>query len=228
MCTVSFIVRQRGYLLGMNRDEQLSRVPGLPPGEIPMDGRLVVCPSEPGCGTWISLNDTRVAFALVNWYSIKSRIRNDGVSRGTVVRAVAAQISQASASRILSGLPLKRVNPFRLIGVFPAQARIWEWRWNQKALACVAHPWKSRQWISSGYDEPAAQCQRSRTFERARGQKGAGSRAWLRRLPRSHVPERGPFSICMHRADAATVSYTEISVSGRRTAMAYWAGAPCQ
>ena len=49
---------------------------------------------------------------------------------------------------------------------------------------------------------------------------------WLRRLHRSHSPQRGPFSICMHRRDAATVSYTEVAVSKRRATMRYKSG-PC-
>ncbi len=43
---------------------------------------------------------------------------------------------------------------------------------------------------------------------------------------RSHLPERGPFSICMHRSDAATVSYMEVAVSGQRATMRYKPG-PC-
>ena len=31
MCTVTFIARQKGYCLGMNRDEKLTRPTGLPP-----------------------------------------------------------------------------------------------------------------------------------------------------------------------------------------------------
>ena len=39
------------------------------------------------------------------------------------------------------------------------------------------------------------------------------SLAWMRRLHRSHVPAPGPFSICVHREDARTVSYTEIEAA---------------
>jgi hypothetical protein len=45
---------------------------------------------------------------------------------------------------------------------------------------------------------------------------------------RFHVPETGPFSTCMHRADAATVSYTEVVVSSRQAMMRHHAGAPCE
>ena len=69
---------------------------------------------------------------------------------------------------------------------------------------------------------------RGKTFQRAVRQHSAGSQDWLRRLHRSHSPKAGPFSTCMHRADAATVSYTEVTVSGREALIRYHAGAPCQ
>jgi len=54
--------------------------------------------------------------------------------------------------------------------------------------------------------------------------------SWLRRFHSSHAshaPEIGPYSICMHRNDAATVSYTEVVVSRRITRMRYQSGSPC-
>jgi hypothetical protein len=63
MCTISFIARRRSYLLAMNRDEQLARTPGLPPAIILTGGRKVVCPSEPGGGTWIAANDAAATLA---------------------------------------------------------------------------------------------------------------------------------------------------------------------
>ncbi len=228
MCTVSFMARKRGYLLAMNRDEQLSRAKGLPPKTILVEGRTVICPSEPGGGTWIALNDAGVAFALINWYSVKATAGENPLSRGCVVHCVSAQNSAAAASERLAKLPLGRIAPFRLVGIFPARHEVFEWRWNLKRLDCRKHRWQPQQWISSGHDEPAAQGIRSKTFRLALRQKSAGRLDWLRRLHRSHTPLPGPFSTCMHRADAATVSYTEISVSFRQAGMAYAREAPCQ
>jgi hypothetical protein len=228
MCTISFIGRQRGYRLAMNRDESSSRPAGLPPKRIRLDGRGVVCPSEPGGGTWIALNDAGVAFGLINWYSAGAAVQGNSVSRGEVIKALAAQVSADAASPILRVLPLERINPFRLIGIFPGRTEIMEWSWNLKTLNSKTHGWHSRQWISSGYDEPAAQRIRSRTFQLALRQKTAGSLEWLRRLHRSHAPSLGPFSTCMHRQDAATVSYTEIVVFGRHGTMRHWSGSPCR
>ena len=227
MCTVSFIARQRGYLLAMNRDEQLTRAPGLPPQIFSVGNRKIICPSEPGGGTWIALNDMGVTFALINWYSVTARVKVNPVSRGEVVNAVSAQTVSAAASEILAALRLKQINPFRLIGVFPATREVFEWRWDLKRLVRKKHPWRAQQFISSGFDEPAAQRIRSATFRRALRQKSAGRLDWLRRLHRSHTPEPGPFATCMHRADAATVSYSEISVATSAAQMAYHGIAPC-
>ena len=228
MCTVTFIARKRGYCLGMNRDEALTRPTGLPPKKNTMNGRTVLCPSEPGGGTWIALNDGGTTFALINWYSITARVAGKAVSRGKVVNAVSTASSPAFADAALAELPIHRINPFRLVGVFPVTREIVEWRWNLKQLVRKNHRWKSQQWISSGFDEPTAQRLRGKTFQWAGRQDSAGRLDWLRRLHRSHAPHAGPFSTCMHRVDAATVSYTEVTVSSRQATMRHHAGAACQ
>lgn len=227
MCTVTFIARKRGYVLGMNRDEKLTRPGGRPPKQTMRNGHAVIAPSETGGGTWIAVNDHGATLALINWYAIKPRAVGGAISRGVVVNAVSAAISPHDVDAALRKLPLPRINPFRLVGFFPTGKKVVEWRWNLKQLVRKNHRWTTQQWISSGYDEPAAQRVRGRTFRRMLQQQSAGRVDWLRRLHRSHVPQAGPFSTCMHRADAATVSYTEIAVSPEHARMHYHAGAPC-
>jgi hypothetical protein len=228
MCTVTFSPRKRGFALAMNRDEQLTRAIGLPPTESDINGRRVLAPSEPVGGTWISLNDSGTAFALINWYSIHSRVKMKAVSRGGVVKIVSLSNTARAAAAALAQLPLPRINPFRLIGIFPGADEIVEWRWDLKKLSPKKNSWRLQQWISSGYDEPAAQQIRGKTFQQALRQTSVGSLDWLRRLHRSHAPDSGPFSTCMHRAGAATVSYSEVTVSSRTAQMRYFDGAPCQ
>jgi len=228
MCTVTFSPRRRGYALAMNRDEQLTRATGLPPTESLINGRRVLAPSEPGGGTWISLNDSGVTFALINWYSIPTRVDVKPVSRGEVVKSVSSLTAALATSKALEQLPLPRINPFRLIGIFPGANEIPEWRWDLKTLSLKKHSWRLQQWISSGFDERRAQRVRGKTFQEAARQKAVGNLEWLRRLHRSHAPITGPFSTCMHRADAATVSYTEVTVSSPTFSMRYFDGAPCQ
>jgi hypothetical protein len=212
MCTVSFFAREDGFLLGMNRDEKLARVAGLPPTVREVGGRAAICPSEPDGGTWIGVNDAGAAFALINWYAVAARAPAPAVSRGTVVTEILPHTAPFNVFRALRALPLQRINPFRLIGVFPATHEVIEWRWNLERLAQRYWRWQANTWISSGHDESGAQRMRGQNFSVSLEAPDAGSPAWLRRLHGSHAPERGAFSTCMHRADAATVSYTEIEV----------------
>ena len=227
MCTVTFIARRNGYALGMNRDEKLTRITGLPPRLTHLKGRAILAPSEPGGGTWIGVNDTGATLALINWYSITSRVVGQTVSRGQVVKLALPSDSPALVEATLNEFPLARVNPFRLIGVFPSDKAVVEWRWNLQRLERRDHRWRANNWISSGFDEPGAQRTRGKVFAEALRQTSAGSTDWLRRLHRSHRPECGPYSTCMHRGDAATVSYSEITVTRRTAKLRYTPGALC-
>lgn len=228
MCTVTFIARRHGYALGMNRDEQRSRARALPPQAHRINRRTVLFPSEPRGGTWIGLNDAGVTLALINWYRIPNRVESSAFSRGDLVRAVLSATADAAVTESLAGLPLERTNPFRLLGFFPSHKTVMEWRWDLKAIKVIRHPWQTHLWASSGSDEPGAQHHRSITFDVALQQRSAGGLPWLRRLHRSHRPHCGPHSICMHRKDAMTLSYTEVTVSRSTAAMSYKDGSPCR
>ena len=227
MCTVTFIPRRKGYCLGMNRDEKRTRVKGLPPRMQNLSGRSVLYPSEPKGGTWIAVNDKGISFALINWYSVPARAFGNVVSRGVIIPAICSGESTEMADARLAELPLERINPFRLIGVFPGSHEILEWRWDLKELTSSHKRWRAQQWISSGFDERAAQKTRSEAFRQALTQQSAATLNWLRRLHGSHSPQMGPLSICMHRDDAATVSYTELFFYNGRSIMRYGCGTAC-
>jgi len=199
-----------------------------PPAIKNLQDRLALFPSEPGGGTWVGVNEAGLGCALINWYAITARVSSFPVSRGRVVMNALAASNVQEMEQSLTALPLNRINPFRLIGVFSAARAVVEWRWNLKVLAVISHPWATATWISSGLDEAGAQAARGETFAAARRQKSFGRVEWLRRLHRSHKPVRGPYSTCMHRNDAATVSYTEIEVSPGKIVLRYCDGAPCK
>jgi hypothetical protein len=227
MCTVSFVPKASGFYVAMNRDEKLTRRGGLPPAIVNFTQRRAMFPREPNGGAWISANDAGICLALINWHRVESEPAHDTVSRGQVVRELAGKSSRAEIAQALGELPLERLRPFRLIAIISSEKTVLEWRWNLEQLSTCKHTWRSHHWFSSGFDEPKAERERSRVCNAARNQKSAGRLNWLRRLHRSHLPERGPFSICMHRSDAATVSYTEVAVSGQRATMRYKPGPYC-
>src|SRR5580765_6120197 len=109
MCTVTLIARKKGYCLGMNRDEKLTRPSGLPPEKKNVNGRGVISPFEPGGGTWIALNDHGVTLALINWYSITAQSGGKAVSRGEVINSMSAAISPAFVDTALTELPISRM-----------------------------------------------------------------------------------------------------------------------
>src|SRR5689334_25262090 len=66
MCTLTFIPKPQGYLLGMNRDEQLTREVALAPASVNMPAVQAVYPRESSGGTWIGSNSSGVTFSLLN------------------------------------------------------------------------------------------------------------------------------------------------------------------
>lgn len=227
MCTVTLIARRHGYALGMNRDEQRTRIPARPPARQQCGNRTALFPAEPSGGTWIGVNDSGVTFALINWYSEPAHVPGQTLSRGQIPCIALATATPDETHAALTRFPLPCINPFRLIGVFPATRAIIEWRWNLRILTRHNHPWRTATWISSGHDETGAQSARGKIFRAALRQSSAGSVDWLRRLHRSHRPERGPYSHCMHRAEAATVSYTEVVVTSATATLRYAPGPLC-
>jgi Transport and Golgi organisation 2 len=225
MCSVSFLPREGGFVLAMNRDELISRVPALPPRVHHRGDLAVLCPSEPSGGTWIGVNNAGMVFSLLNWHSQPDCTAEDLISRGEVVRALLSGRRSSAAAAILKELPLRRINPFRLIAVSLPERLLTEWRSGSGALTSRVHPWKRHHWFSSGFDEGRAIQIRRGVCAQFPGD--LEDLATLRKLHATHLPVAGPFSLCMHREDAATVSYTEISIRDHTAFMSYLSGSPC-
>ena len=219
MCTVSFLPGRGGFLLAMNRDEKHTRAIALPLQPHLCGARLALYPREPDGGTWIGVNNAGLSFALINWYA-KPQKKTGRISRGTLIPALLA----AKNFRGLTLPRLARINPFRLIGVSPREKALKEWRWDGTTLQTMPLEWARHHWFSSGLDDAKANVVRDAAVTAALPAHGL---EWLRELQRSHKPQRGAFSICMHRDDAATVSYTELAVTAQTARMRYTPGPPC-
>ncbi len=227
MCSVSFLPHARGFYVAMNRDESLQRPAANPPARFTRVGRVALYPTEPTGGSWVGVNDAGLTLALINWYAIPRESGIGRVSRGVVVPSLLAATSVEEARAAIAALPKQDMAPFRLLIFAPHERKTFEFRWDQHALDEVPHAWEPRHWFSSGYDEPRAQLERGQVACEASREARAGSLPWLRRLHGSHEPARGPFCFCMHRKDAATVSYTEVVVTHRAATMRYHDGPLC-
>jgi hypothetical protein len=224
MCTVTFIPTQTGYYLGMNRDERTERGPVSPPESVPVSGTDAVFPRDVEGGTWIAGNAKGCAFALINWNEPQP-IAPKGSSRGLIIpRLVGHSSSEAVAITLACENP-GGVLPFRVIGIFPDEEKILEWRWDQIKLTTATHPWSVGHWCSSGLSDERAAMFRNKVSEEWRKQEAAGTLPWLRRLHASH--EHAPFGFCVHRGDVETLSYSEIVWDGRTLQFRYREGSPC-
>jgi hypothetical protein len=224
MCTLSFIPKTRGYYVTMNRDERFSRGPATAPEVVDVGGAQAIFPRDTAGGTWIAVTNQGTSWALQNWHVPCAYEKT--VSRGLVIPRVAASPSAEAVERKLNR-ELAGMLPFRLIGFFPADREIHEWRWNGSSVRRFDFDWRVQQWYSSGLSDEKAAAARSAIFRAAQRRASAGSIAWLRRLHRSHLPA-GPFSICVHGENAGTLSYTEIVVTAKQVSMRYVDGPPCE
>jgi hypothetical protein len=225
MCSLSFHPTSRGFLLAMNRDEQRERPLARPPGEYLVAGLRTIYPSEPDGGTWIGGNEHGVVLALLNWYAIPAPAGSGSPSRGTIIPALLGSPTAKETGIRLASLPLKTIKPFRLFTFSGHEHLIVESRWDGARLEEFGHPWIKRHSFSSGFDELRATSIRAATCEQHAAR--ISTKEDLLDLHRSHHPEKGPFSLCMHRDDAQTVSCTLFEWSMARLSIDYLDGLPC-
>jgi len=228
MCTLSFLPGEHGYLIAMNRDESKLRPTALPPILHKSGSLSLLYPQEQSGGTWIGANSRGHLFALLNWYSVGTeKLGEKRRSRGEIIPDVLLASDAESANHRLESANFGGIFPFRLLGMFPKERLVREWRWEGNTLSTKFHDWARQHWFSSSRSDQNAEEQRGKTCEQTWRAESSDPVSWLRSLHASHNPEPGPFSICVHREDAATVSYTEVRYYPGELRMNYQPGHPC-
>lgn len=229
MCTLSFVPTADGYLAGMNRDELLTRPAARPPERLQRAAISVIRPSEPAGGTWIACSSRGNLLALLNRnHRQGTAVPKKAQTRGAVIPQLIWQADSSAVHSCFRKMRLKGMLPFRLVGIFRDEATVIAWHWDGIGAARTDLPWKRRHWFSSSLSDALAAKQRGAACEKTARYSDVESRDWLRSLHASHVPSAGGFSICVHRRDAATLSYTEVCCRGDRIAMDYFPGHPCR
>jgi hypothetical protein len=229
VCTLSWSPFADGYAVAMNRDERRTRAPALPPAPVDAGGVPGLMPVDGDAGgTWISANNRGHSLALLNrWDESPHDTGAPVVSRGLLVRDLAGLPDAASVGIALAGLALARYRPFTLVSVTPGgHPALFEWNGLALSQKSVSEPGLVR--TSSGSDQAGVERSRGTLFRAAReGPEGLSEKV-LTALHRSHLPQRGPLSICMHRDEAVTVSFSLIRVFGGQVLFRYVAGSPCE
>lgn len=212
MCTVSWLSRpQGGYDLFFNRDEQPTR-PAKSPERSVGEGVPYLAPHDVEAGgTWISVNALGVTVSMTNQYPQPAPAPPvDPVSRGLLLASLVDAASLADIEHRVRRLRLERYRPFAIASLEPAGPPM-SLLWNGSALTTRRHPEPGFVLTSSGAIPPGLEQTRRSIFADGIRRNGLAS-ATLAEVHRSHRPERGALSVCMHRPEAESVSYCHITV----------------
>lgn len=223
MCTVTWRFGAEGFDLFGNRDE-LRRRPRAEPPVLRRHGDVSwIAPRDPeGGGSWVLVNDRGVAVTLLNG-DRDGRMGGPPRSRGLLVEALADVGSAFAAVDRVRSADLGSTRAFHLVAL-DAGGDVGHVRWEAGELRVVDSP--APPVASSSFRPPEVRGSRESLWsELARRPLGVEDHLAFHR---SHLPERGPRSPCMHRPDARTVSFWWISVERDGAVFRYADGPPCR
>lgn len=220
MCTLSWTRSADGYTAFFSRDERRSRAPARPPAAGATRGVAWLAPHDPeGGGTWIGVNELGVTSCLLNRHDPAPPGRT---SRGQLLPPVLGAASPAEVRSRVCARDLRRFAPFTLVTLAPGHAAgIVSWDGRVITTGTIDRP--GLLLTSSSVAEDAALRARRTAFAGALPTPEA-----LAVIHHSHLPAVSALAVCMHRADAETVSLSRIDVTAARASFTYTPGAPCR
>jgi hypothetical protein len=221
MCTVSWIHEPEGYQLFCNRDEKLTRGKAAPPRHAVRDGVHFLAPVDADFGgTWIATNEFGLSLCLLNgmpgpW----SR------SRGLLVLDLISLPSIVAVLDRVGNMDLTPFAPFTLAGVEPQNpAAVVEWNGERVA---ISSPDESHFMLtSSSFDSGRVREKRLQAYSKVTSL--GCTPELLVHFHKSHGGTPSAYSICMHRPDAETVSFSWVRASSDGIEFTYYDAAPCQ
>jgi hypothetical protein len=238
MCTATWLALDgpSSYALYFNRDESRLRGRAQPPAILPQTpeeiataGPPILAPRDTDAGgTWMAVNGSGITICVLNRYQDAERVpvpADRSRSRGLLVRDLAActGLDQVASKLRNPHQELDRYSAFTILAAAPNEVPA-VFQWTGRALLGPATP--SWPVSSSGHDDAAAARERGALWrEISAGRGGTPDEALA--FHRSHRPERGALSPCMHRPVASTVSLTVVRVEADRVGMQYADGPPC-
>lgn len=231
MCTVTWMRGDDGYQLFCNRDEKLSRQPSVSPKFAVCTGVRFVAPVDGDFGgTWIATNEFGVTLCLLNGANlsgIEATKRTDKRrSRGLLIPELIEARSVVHRVRELCSRDLSQFASFTLVilerGRSPVIAE-----WSGRQILIEFDGDRHLPLASSSLDGVAARRQRRKEYRRLVDAAGQPAFAPLLEFHRSHAFGPGPYSTCMHRDDAETVSFTHVRVTESGAIMSHSPSAPC-
>jgi hypothetical protein len=232
MCTVSWLREPGTFRLFFNRDERRSRKPALPPEIRRKGGTRFLAPRDGDFGgSWLGVNEHGVCLGLLNGYLAdddrKTEPAGGWVSRGLLLTDLLDLPAVTALRARLERRDLASFRSFLLAG-FQLDGGSLLASWNGGALRFQSPIDHLNPLVSSSFATEQVRQSRIRLFHQmARRAESRSERLHLE-YHASHHPSSGPYSPCMHRPDAETVSFSRIEVVPGRVRFHYVPHSPCR
>ncbi|WP_293264980.1 NRDE family protein [Neptunomonas sp.] len=223
MCTVSWLINQNGYHLFFNRDEQRSRSKALPPSHYETNNVTALMPLDPdGDGSWISVNEWGFSLCLLNFYQ-GDIPRGPLSSRGHLLKSLSYLNTISAFTTEIECLNLNCYAPFTILAFERSfdGADIKRYQWDGKKLLTLN---VSSPLTSSSVEFEKVSATRINRYTSSTSMNTAQQHI---EYHQGHHPTKGHQSVCMHRRDAKTVSFSHILVTNEYASFDYQNGSPC-
>lgn len=222
MCTLTWLRSNSGYQVFFNRDELKTRQRAIPPCLHKASDINYIAPIDRDAGgTWISANQQGLTFCLLNNYQACHDLPDrNWISRGLLVRDLAHLPSTDAVISALDSISMLSYRPFDLI-IFELRLEPFQLAWDGTKLVAKKNP--SMPITSSSFNSSEVVSGR---IKRINDEHPLNSKSLLE-FHSSHAPEKGAYSVCMHRDDAHTVSFSHIQASEKQITFDYRDGSPC-
>jgi uncharacterized protein with NRDE domain len=225
MCTVSWLHTADGYELFCNRDERKSRPVAWGPRVRYLRGVKFIAPLDAQHGgSWLAVNQFGLTLCLLNLYDAVAQTNRDFISRGLLLTDLLDSPHVHLVAERLAHAPLASFHPFTLVVSQPrVTPQLYHWNGATLQNTATALPMMT----SSSWETANVIAQREALFRERLAGATAPDAALLRRFHQSHEPLVPAAAVCMHRANAATVSFSHIAVTRTAITFAYTPHAPC-
>ncbi len=219
MCTASWLIAPDGYQLLFNRDELRTRPLALPPQRGERNGVRYLAPLDPqGGGTWIAANELGLCLFLLNRRPDREP-KAPQASRGRIPLELIDAASIEEVGRRAAAIDLSHVRPFTL-GAFEPGCAPKVLAWTGDAFGAVDG---TPPLVSSSVGDETLFAERRAPYPR-----GPLTLRKLLAYQRGHGSGPSAGSVCMHRPDAQTVSFSRVAVDAARVRLGYSPGPPCE
>jgi uncharacterized protein with NRDE domain len=229
MCTVTWLREADGYVLFCNRDERHTRRPALGPRASVLRGVSFIAPADGDHGgSWIGVNEFGLTLCLLNRYGDPEPATDQPlISRGLLLTELLDCHDDRELIERLAEFQLNRFRAFTLL-VLSRGADAVLTHWTGREFEINTNAEALVPLTSTSLNEPGIAATRRAQYEQLKLAKPKLSIAELQQFHRSHFPERGPYSVCMHREGAATVSLSIVNVRKEQITFSYAPGPPCR